>query len=195
MYGQTVTITAAQGYFNTATVQPDGSFSTTINTATMPLGHYNLDYDYTATNNFSLTYAPWSASVTVVKTNLIVGATDQYQVFYEGFVNGDTASTLGLNPIFSLSTDGKTISVTPITTTLVNYNPVYLTATLPTQMSPPNIGGGSGGSNGVSSWSQQADGNFGGPTSDGNGTDGLLVLDLTFGSSTYGRFVVKKHSN
>jgi len=196
MAGQTITVTTAQGDTTPITLGAGGAFNTTINTATLPVGNYPVVFNFSATNNFLLTYGE-PVDVTVVKANLTIGATPQYQVFYEGFVNGDTAATLGLNPTVTLGTDGKTL--TPVLNSsglnpiFVNYNPVILTGTLPAQTSPPNLigtGGGSPGGTSGGSWGATGWVNNAAPDT----TDGQLVLDTNSNDSTYGQFVVKKHS-
>ena len=157
---------------------------------TVGYGSYSLTPTLVANANYNVTLTP--GTLNVAKAPLIVGATDQYQVYYDGFVNGDTATSLNLNPTFT-TTDGTAGNkvITPVINPdaiLVNYKPVITTAILTQNQSPPVLStgyiGGGGGSNGTTSGPNS--GGFMAPT---DNTDGGLVLDKTTGF-----FVFKKKS-
>ena len=184
-FGQTVTIMVNGVSTSTTVGTHSGAFSATITTATLPVAVYPISYNYAGTTDFAAASAI-TTSLTVTKANLTIAATDQFSVFYEGFQNGQSDSSLGSN--VSLSQNGNVL--TPVIgnpTVLVNYNPVIVPITLvPT--SPPNLGTGlaggtSGGSYGATGWASDGSGGFIAPDT----TDGQLVLD------TSGHFVVKKH--
>ena len=139
--------------------QVSGTFSytgtdagTVLNASTIP---YTESVTFTPSDIVDYnTITDMTVPVTVNQASLIAQATSQYQVYYTGFVNNETAANLNVpTPTFTKS--GNQISVssasqTAISNALPNYNVNYLAATVPATMTPPSFLGGGGGVSGGS---------------------------------------------